>query len=40
MEQCLDETIHSMWRVKEVGWHCILAVGTAGGIILMWNEKM
>lgn len=35
LEKCLDETIHSMWRLKEVGWHCIPANGTAGGIILM-----
>lgn len=38
MDSCWGEIIKSMWRTKEVGWHYILAVSTAGGIIVMWKE--
>lgn len=34
-----EKTIKCLWRMEEVGWHFLLAKGSAVGILLMWRKE-
>lgn len=39
LEVFSNRIIKSLWRLNDVGWISLLALGTAGGILLIWNKE-
>lgn len=39
LDRCDEGILRSLWKRKNVGWHVIPVKGSAGGLILMWNEE-